>query len=160
MDAFFEDLFRDFQILEKVRFDQSRGQLFPVCSLQDFLLIFLKLTCFERFTARNLVLFKALLSVVNRKLSCDLHRREEIVEGHSAVLLVLGRTESLATLEQLSNDLGFGCGSLELCLLLALSLRSRQFCETLVCFVFLQVEISKCKTKLVDIESKLIFNLV
>jgi hypothetical protein len=77
--------------------------------------------------------------VLDCVLKSELHGGKEVVESHSAILLVLGGAQVLTALEDLSDDLLGRAGLFELSLLLAFTLSLCQLLEGDDSFIFSQI---------------------
>ena len=98
--------------------DECVGQLFPVGGCKNKLLELFFIALCDGCSTSNGVVCQAILCLQMRVLHHDFARLEEVVEGHGAVLLVLGIAELLALLDELVNDSLRGLSTLKLFLLL------------------------------------------
>ena len=107
-----------FEGLIQVGLDERVCELLPVGSLEDELLECFLVIVFNSFTTFDLVNFETFLclkvGVLDDKLAC----LKEVIEGHGAILLVLGITKLLAFLGKLLDDLFGWLGFLKFSLFL------------------------------------------
>ena len=104
--------------LVEVGLDERVGQLFPVGGCKYKLLELFLIALGNGCPTPDSVICKAILCLKVCVLNHDFAGLEEVVEGHGAVLLVLGIAEHLALLDELVDDSLRGLSTLELFLLL------------------------------------------
>ena len=85
----------------------------------------------------------------------DLARLQEVVEGHSAILLVLWLAEQLAFLLDLLDDLGRGLSALKFGLLFRLFLGNHNFTEALELLVILEIVVFAGLGQVSEVETEL-----
>mmetsp|Transcript_17494 Transcript_17494/g.22165 ORF Transcript_17494/g.22165 Transcript_17494/m.22165 type:complete len:312 (-) Transcript_17494:179-1114(-) len=102
------------------------------------------------------MLGKALGRLLDHVLGDDLVRLQEVVEGHGAVLLVLGLTKDFALSDEQLDDLRGGLGAIELSLLLRLLLSDDEAAERLQLLVILKVEVLAGVGQVLQVEAELL----
>ena len=151
----FKDGLGDLKGLVKIGLDEGISELLPVCCGKHKLLeLFLVFGGYGG-TAFDGMLFKAFLSLDVGVLNDDFRSFKEIVEGHCAVLLVLGLAKFFAFSNELVNNFFGGLCPGELSLFLRFFLSDHNATEAFQLFVVFQVVVSRSLSEVGKIKTKL-----
>ena len=155
LSGLLEDLLGDLKGLVEVSLDEGVGELLPVGSGKDKLLELLLVASGDGCSTLDGVLGETFSGLLMGVLDDDLASLKEVIEGHGAILLVLGLSKKLTFSDEAGDDTCGRLGALELGLLLRLLLGDDESTETLKILVVLEVVVSAGLGKVGKIKAEL-----